>query len=138
MIRAISMIDILNPLLKANYLAGWSSRHITKNERVIRRRILRIKFHQQYVKQPSHVCLVSGTRMMCYQSRQPGVLALIPYPTRPVKRMKSGGHQTRRIPDIMKVRRRYQQIAILLWHRSSTPTGLRCNVLDMRPAITKR
>jgi len=134
-IWAIAAVNIIYSLVEADPVAGRSRRHITENQSIIGSRLLGLKLSKEHIEEPAYFRLICSARVMRNKASQTLILALISYPPRTIKRMKPSYRQLRRIPHVVKVRSRNQQITVLPRNSSRDPARLPRYLLDMQPTV---
>jgi hypothetical protein len=110
MIRAVPLLNLIHPVLKRHQPAIRCRRQITEHQRISRHRLLCLELSGQLTLQAADPRLIDSARMMSDQPRQPVIRADPPQEPGAIQRMKSSLRQVRGIPDVMKPRRRRQQL----------------------------
>ena len=110
MIRAVPLLDLIHPVPERHQPAIRCRRQITEHQRISRHRLLCLELSGQLTLQAADPRLVDSARVMSDQPRQPVIRADPPQEPGAIQRMKSRLRQVRGIPDVMKPRRRRQQL----------------------------
>ena len=110
MIRAVPLLNLIQPVPECHQPAIRCRRQITEHQRVSRHRLLCLELFEQLTLQAADPRLVDSARVMSDQPRQPVIRADPPQEPGAIQRMKSRLRQVRGIPDVMKPRRRRQQL----------------------------
>ena len=110
MIRAVPLLNLIHPVPERHQPAIRCRRQITEHQRISRHRLLCLELFGQLALQAADPRLVDSARVMSNQPRQPVIRADPPQEPGAIQRMKSRLRQVRGIPDVMKPRRRRQQL----------------------------
>ena len=110
MIRAVPLLNLIHPVPERHQPAIRCRRQITEHQRISRHRLLCLELSGQLTLQAADPRLGDSARVMSDQPRQPVIRADPPQEPGAIQRMKSRLRQVRGIPDVMKPRRRRQQL----------------------------
>ena len=110
MIRAVPLGNLIHPVPERHQPAIRRRRQITEHQRISRHRLLGLELSGQLTLPAANPRLIDRARVMSDQPRQPVTRADPPQEPRAIQRMKSRLRQVRGIPDVMKPRRRRQQL----------------------------
>ena len=110
MIRAVPLLNLIHPVPERHQPAIRRRRQITEHQRISRHRLLRLELSGQLTLQAADPRLIDRARVMSDQPRQPVTRADPPQEPGAIQRMKTRLRQVRGIPDVMKPRRRRQQL----------------------------
>ena len=110
MIRTVPLLNLIHPVPERHQPAIRCRRQITEHQRISCHRLLCLELSGQLTPQAADPRLVDSARVMSDQPRQPVIRADPPQEPGAIQRMKSRLRQVRGIPDVMKPRRRRQQL----------------------------
>lgn len=134
-IRPITRVDVIDPLIDGDCFPGRPGRHIAEHERIVRNRILGLKLCQQNIEEPPDPRFADSARVMRNKAGQAAARPVIADPPGTIERVKPRNRQGWRIANIMQIRSRNQEIAVSWRHDPRNAACLLRNLPHMMPAI---